>query len=404
MGMMAGQQSQRFSNGRHLPMNEQDLATLTAFRHELHRHPELSCQEQQTARRVADMLRGIGVDELHEGIGGHGLVAIIHGEEPGIGVALRADMDALPLQENAGNAHGSQHANVMHACGHDGHAAMLVGAAMELVQQRPQKGHVVLVVQPAEEAGTGAPDMLADGLFERFPVEAIFGMHNWPGVKTGHFVVHDVPHMAASDEFSVTFHSRGGHGAMPHLTRDPILATGLFITGVHQIVGRNISPSDTAVISVGSVHGGDASNIIPAASRVKGDVRSFTLQVRELLEKRIREVAQGAALTAGCEVTLEYTPSTPPVANDLACAALCREIITTEWGSERLVEHPISLSSEDMGFFLEAVPGAYCWIGNGDQPGSPDLHQPDYDFNDASLAPGSHFLACVARRFLKTHS
>lgn len=384
-------------------MKEHELATLTTLRRELHRHPEVSGQERETARRMAAALREAGVDELHEGIGGHGLVAVIHGETPGIGVALRADMDALPMTEDQGKPYRSANDGAMHACGHDGHAAMLVGAAMNLIRHRPERGQVVLIVQPAEELGTGAPDMLADGLFDRFPVEAIFGLHNWPGVSAGHFVVHDLPHMASSDEFEVEFHAKGGHGAMPHLSADPVVAAGLFITAVHQIVSRNVNPRDVAVISAGSIHSGHASNIIPASATVKGDTRSFTPEVRQTLETRIRQVAEGIALATGCDARLHYSPSTPAVANDPDCAALCRSVVEAQWGPERLVDHPISLAAEDMGVFLEAKPGAYCWIGNGDRPDSPDLHQPHYDFNDDLLLPGSTFLAGVAREYLRTH-
>lgn len=381
-------------------MNEHELATLTTFRRELHRNPEVSCQERETAQRVAKMLKQIGVDEIHEGIGGYGLVAIIRGNAPGIGVALRADMDALPILEDSGKTYRSTNDDVMHACGHDGHTAMLMGAAMDLVKHRPTQGQVVLIVQPAEEVGTGAPGMIADGLFEKFPVEAIFGLHNWPGLGAGDFVVHDVPHMASSDDFEVEFYSEGGHGAMPHLTTDPIVATGLFITSLQQIVSRNVSPEDIAVISVGSMKSGNASNIIPSSSKVKGTSRCFTEEVRKILENRVHQVANGIALATGCNVTLNYFPSTPAVANAPECAALCRSVIEAKWGKDRLIDHPISMGADDMGFFLQEKPGAYCWIGNDNKPDSPKLHQPDYDFNDALLSPGSIFLASVARQFL----
>ncbi|MBB3143018.1 M20 metallopeptidase family protein [Halomonas organivorans] len=381
-------------------MQEHDVDRMIAFRQELHRHPELSCEERQTARRIASMLRELGVDEVHEAIGGHGIVAVIDGQQPGASVALRADIDALPLQEATGLAHGSTHANVMHACGHDGHTAMLMGAALELVQSRPPRGRVVLIFQPAEELGTGAPAMLEDGLLERFPVQAVFGLHNWPGVEAGAFVIHDVPHMASSDDFDVCFHSEGGHGAMPHLTTDPVVAAGLFVTAIQQIVSRNVDPEDIAVVSLGSLQSGHASNIIPATARLKGTARCFKPGVRHRLERRIREIAEGIARASGCDVTLDYVPSTPAVVNDADCARLCREVVETHWGRDRLVAHPISMGADDMGFLLEAVPGAYGWIGNGKGDTAPALHQPDYDFNDDILARGSDFLAGVARRFL----
>lgn len=251
-------------------MQELDTQTMVDFRQELHRHPELSGQEHETARRIASMLRALGADEVHEGVGGHGVVAIIHGLQPGASVGLRADIDALPLQEAVGRPHCSTRANVMHACGHDGHTAMLMGAAAELVRERPAQGRIVLIFQPAEELGTGAPAMLADGLLERFPVQAIFGLHNWPGIEAGKFVIHDVPHMASSDDFEVCFHSSGGHGAMPHLTTDPIVAAGLFVTAVQQIVSRNVNPEDIAVVSLGSLQSGHASNIIPGDCQAAG--------------------------------------------------------------------------------------------------------------------------------------
>ncbi|WP_273144686.1 amidohydrolase [Halomonas sp.] len=373
---------------------------MIAFRRELHRHPELSGKEQQTAQRIATMLHEIGVDKVHEAIGGNGIVAIIDGLQPGASVGLRADIDALPMQEIEGRAHGSTENNVMHACGHDGHTAMLMGAALELIKARPARGRVVLIFQPAEELGSGAPAMLADGLLERFPVQALFGLHNWPGVTAGDFVIHDVPHMASSDDFEVCFQSSGGHGAMPHLTADPIVAAGLFVTAIQQIVSRNINPEDIAVVSLGSLQSGHASNIIPAVARLKGTARCFRPEVRGQLEKRVREVAEGIAQASGCEMTLDYLPSTPAVVNDLDCARLCREVITAQWGRDQLASHPISMGADDMGFLLEAVPGAYAWIGNGRGETAPALHQPDYDFNDDILARGSEFLASVARRFL----
>ncbi|WP_035415430.1 M20 metallopeptidase family protein [Chromohalobacter israelensis] len=377
-----------------------DVERMIAFRRELHRYPELSCEEEQTARRVATMLYEVGVDEVHESIGGHGIVALIHGQQPGPAVGLRADMDALPLQEATGLAHGSTHANVMHACGHDGHTAMLMGAALDLVKARPARGRVILIFQPAEELGTGAPAMIEDGLLERFPMDAVFGLHNWPGVEAGAFIIHEVPHMASSDDFVVCFHSEGGHGAMPHLTTDPIVAAGLFVTAAQQIVSRNVDPEDIAVVSLGSLQSGHASNIIPASARLKGTARCFKPDVRQRLERRIHEIAEGIARASGCEVTLNYVPSTPAVVNDTACARLCREVVEAHWGSDWLVSHPISMGADDMGFLLEAVPGAYGWIGNGNGNAAPALHQPDYDFNDDILEKGSDFLAGVARRFL----
>lgn len=382
-------------------MQDLDTRTMVDFRQELHRHPELSGQEHETARRIACMLRVTGVDEVHEGVGGHGVVAIIHGLQPGASVGLRADIDALPLQEAAGRLHCSTRANVMHACGHDGHTAMLMGAAAELVRERPAQGRIVLIFQPAEELGTGAPAMLADGLLERFPVQAMFGLHNWPGIEAGKFVIHDVPHMASSDDFEVCFHSSGGHGAMPHLTTDPIVAAGLFVTAVQQIVSRNVNPEDIAVVSLGSLQSGHASNIIPATARLKGTARCFSDEVRAKLGQRIHEMAEGIARACGCRVTLDYVPSTPAVANAPACVRVCRDVVTARWGEDALVTHPISMGADDMGFLLQAVPGVYAWIGNGST--SAALHQPDYDFNDNILAKGSDFLADTARHFLSLH-
>lgn len=381
-------------------MKERDVERMIAFRRELHRFPELSCHEHQTAERVVGMLREIGVDEVHQGIGGHGVVGIINGISAGRSVGLRADMDALPLVEENNMAYCSSHRGVMHACGHDGHTAMLMGAALDLVQQRPAFGRVVLIFQPAEELGTGAPAMLEDGLLERFPIEAVFGLHNWPGVEAGCFVVHDRPHMASSDDFEVLFNSEGGHGGMPHLATDPVFASGLFVTALQQIVSRNTNPEDIAVVSVGSLQSGHASNIIPATARLKGTARSFKPGVRQRIEKRIREIVEGIGLVTGCSPILDYRPSTPPVANDPACVALSRSVIEELWGKSSLVDHPISMGADDMGAFLEQVPGAYAWIGNGCGGSAPQLHQPDYDFNDDILEKGSRFLSHAARRFL----
>lgn len=382
-------------------MQDLDTDRMVTFRRELHRHPELSGDERETARRISAMLREIGVDEIHEQVGGHGVVAIIEGQRPGASVGLRADIDALPLQEVASAGHCSSRANVMHACGHDGHTAMLMGAAARLVRERPERGRVVLVFQPAEELGTGAPAMIANGLLDRFPLQAIFGLHNWPGVEAGKFVIHDVPHMASSDDFEVCFHSSGGHGAMPHLSKDPIVAAGLFVTAVQQIVSRNVNPEDIAVVSLGSLQSGHASNIIPAMARLKGTARCFKSELRLHLEQRIRDIAEGIAHACGCHMSLDYMPSTPAVANDPACVRLCREVAQGRWGRDALASHPISMGADDMGFLLEAVPGAYAWIGNGSD--SAALHQPNYDFNDAILGKGSDFLAGVARHFLTLH-
>ncbi|GAA3547985.1 amidohydrolase [Zobellella aerophila] len=384
-------------------MKERDIERMIAFRRELHRFPELSCGEQQTAERVAGMLREIGVDEVHQGIGGHGVVGIINGLSAGRSVGLRADMDALPLSEENTIEYRSSHQGVMHACGHDGHTAMLAGAALSLVQNRPSSGRVVLIFQPAEELGTGAPAMLDDGLLERFPIDAIFGLHNWPGVEAGCFVVHDRPHMASSDDFEVRFNSEGGHGAMPHLAPDPVLASGLFVTALQQIVSRNTNPEDIAVVSVGSLQSGHASNIIPASARLKGTARSFKPEIRRQIEKRIHDIVEGIALATGCSPAIDYRPSTPPVANDPACAALSRSVVAELWGEALLVDHPISMGADDMGAFLEKVPGAYAWIGNGCGSAAPQLHQPDYDFNDGILEKGSRFLAHAARRFLDSN-
>ncbi|WP_116474339.1 M20 metallopeptidase family protein [Zobellella maritima] len=384
-------------------MNERDIERMIAFRRELHRFPELSCGEQQTAERVIGMLREIGVDEVHQGIGGHGVVGVINGLSAGRSVGLRADMDALPLVEENSIEYCSSHQGVMHACGHDGHTAMLVGAALSLVQKRPPSGRVVLIFQPAEELGTGAPAMLEDGLLERFPIEAIFGLHNWPGVEAGCFVVHDRPHMASSDDFEVQFNSEGGHGAMPHLASDPVLASGLFVTALQQIVSRNTNPEDIAVVSVGSLQSGHASNIIPASARLKGTARSFKPEVRQHIEKRIHDIVQGIGLATGCTPTIDYRRSTPPVANDPACATLSRSVVAELWGEALLVDHPISMGADDMGAFLEEVPGTYAWIGNGCGSAAPQLHQPDYDFNDDILEKGSRFLSHAARRFLDSN-
>ncbi|BCB09525.1 hippurate hydrolase [Vreelandella venusta] len=380
-----------------------ELEKMITFRRELHQHPELSGQESITAERIAMMLRGLGVDEVHEKIGGHGVVGVIKGASPGATVGLRADFDALPLEEANQFSHRSSQSNVMHACGHDGHTAMLMAAAAQLVNQRPAQGSVVLIFQPAEEIGTGAEAMLAEGLQEKFSLDAIFGLHNWPGVDAGRFVIHDVPHMASSDDFEVTFHSTGGHGAMPHLTTDPIVAASLFTTAIQQIVSRNIDPQDIAVISLGSLQSGHASNIIPATARLTGTARCFKPELRKRLEKRISDVAEGVSKATGCDVTLDYVPSTPAVANDSGCAQLCRDVVVQRWGHEQLVEHPASMGADDMGAFLTHIPGAYAWIGNGSGPQTPKLHQPDYDFNDAILSIGSDFLTSVAMQFLDNH-
>ena len=388
------------------------LSALVQLRRDLHSHPELSYQEKRTASQVAAYLHALGLP-VHQGLGTTGLVASIHGQgfsaaHPGPSVGLRADMDALPLAEATGLPYASRHPGKMHACGHDGHTAMLLAAAKHFAKHRNFDGTVYLVFQPAEEGGGGAREMMKDGLFEQFPMEAIFGIHNWPGMKAGEFGVRSGPVMASSNEFKVTIRGKGSHGAMPHLGIDPVPVACQMVLAFQTIVSRNKKPLDTAVISVTMVHTGEATNVVPDSCEIQGTVRTFTTEVLDLVERRMQTIAENtcAAFEAKCE--FHFKRNYPATVNHDAESEFVREALGEVVGPDNVLDFEPTLGSEDFSYFLQAKPGCYFVIGNGDGGhregghgmGPCMLHNPSYDFNDELIPLGATAWVRLAERWL----
>lgn len=363
------------------------------WRHDIHAHPELAYEERRTAAQVARLLRDFGVDEVAEGIGKTGVVGVIrNGDGPRIG--LRADMDALPIVEETGLEYQSKHHGVMHACGHDGHTAMLLGASRYLAETRNFSGTVVLVFQPAEEGFAGARAMIEDGLFERWPVDSIYGVHNMPGLPEGRIALSPGPVMAAADSFRITVQGAGGHGAMPHLATDPVVAAAALVSALQNLVSRDVDPTKTLVVSVTTIHGGEALNVIPDTVELGGTVRWFDPEVGERVRERMAATVEGVAAAHGATASLVYERGYPPTRNHDAETAFARTVAGEVMGGEATVQHP-TMGSEDFSFFLEAKPGAYAFVGNGDGDGigCVSVHNPKYDFNDEILPVGASFFA-----------
>lgn len=375
---------------------------MTAWRHDIHQHPELAYEEHRTATTVAKLLRSFGVDEVVEGIGQTGVVGIIRtGDGPAIG--LRADMDALPIEELSDASYKSVHHGRMHACGHDGHTAMLLGAARYLAETRKFRGTVVLIFQPAEEGRAGAKAMIDDGLFDRFPVDAIYGVHNIPGIPAGAIALASGPVMAAADRFSITLRGQGGHAAAPHQGRDPIVAGAALVSALQSVVSRNCPPEETLVVSVTEFHGGDAFNVIPDSVRLNGTVRYFRPEIGDLAKARLPQVIQGIAAAHGVEADYVYQEGYPPTVNWEEPANFARQVAEEVCGSENVpVQQPL-MFAEDFSFFLQEKPGCYGFIGNGDTGalGCTGLHNPYYDFNDGILPLGASFFARMAEEALQ---
>ncbi|WP_198088528.1 M20 aminoacylase family protein [Variovorax sp. E3] len=367
-----------------------------ALRRDIHQHPELSFQEHRTSALVAERLAAWGY-EVTTGIAGTGVVGTLR-RGPGKRLGIRADMDALPIQESTGLAYASRNAGVMHACGHDGHTAILLAAARFLAQSGVFSGTLHLIFQPAEELGAGAKKMIDEGLFERFPCDAVFGLHNWPCVGAGHVGCVSGPAMAAIDQAHITVRGKGGHGAQPHETVDPVVAAAHLITALQTIVARNVDPLDMGVVTVGSIHGGEASNVIPGSVALKLTARSFKPEVRALLQRRIPALAKAQAESFGAVAEVDYRLGFPPVVNHEAETAFAREVALDTFGPS-LVDAAFRprTASEDFAFMLQARPGSYVFFGNGD---SASLHSPNYDFNDAILAPAAVYWVRLAERFL----
>jgi hippurate hydrolase len=391
-------------------MNAPDLAPLVALRRDIHAHPELCFEEVRTADVIAEALTGWGIP-VHRGLGKTGRVGIVQGTagESSRAIGLRADMDALPMTEHNTFAHASRHPGKMHACGHDGHVAMLLAAAQQLAQQRDRfAGTVYLVFQPAEEGGGGAREMIADGLFTQFPMDAIFGMHNWPGMRAGDFAICSGPTMASSNEFRITITGKGSHAALPHNGIDPVPVACQMVQAFQTIVTRNKKPTDAAVISVTMIHAGEATNVVPDHCEIQGTVRTFTLDVLDLIERRMREIAEHTAAAFGATVQFAFHRNYPPTINHRAETEFVREAMRAVAGEARTHEFEPTMGAEDFSFFLQAKPGAYFVIGNGDGDhrahghglGPCNLHNPNYDFNDGLIPQGAALWVEMARRWL----
>lgn len=371
---------------------------LVEWRHDLHTHPETAFEEHRTAAFVAQQLRDAGL-EVHEGIGKTGVVGILrNGDGPSVG--LRADMDALDIVEATGLPYTSKIKGKMHACGHDGHTTMLLGAAV-CMAANPPRGTVVFIFQPAEENEGGARVMIEDGLFERFPVDCVFGMHNWPGLPVGKFAIKDGPIMAAQDTFELTITGKGAHGGMPHQGIDPILVASQVQTAWNAIISRTLSPTDSAVISITQIHAGDTWNVIPEMVLIRGTARSLTGEVRDRLEQEMAKRAELVAETYGARSEFHYQRRYPATVNTSAEADLARVAAESIAGEGNVAtDLPASMGAEDFSFMLQQKPGAYIWIGNGTTEESHNLHNPKYDFNDAIITTGLQYWIEIAHRVL----
>jgi len=385
---------------------EASHARIASLRRDLHAHPEMAFAEHRTASVVAGELERLGV-EVHRGLAGTGIVGRIAAGNSPRAIGLRADMDALPLVELNTFAHRSTREGCMHACGHDGHTAMLVGAAEALVAMRDEgafDGTVYLIFQPAEEHEGGARVMVEEGLFQRFPMDAVFGLHNWPGLPAGSLAVSEGPVMAGTDRFDIVIGGRGVHAAMPHLGTDCVLAGAALVQALQALVSRATDPLEPAVVSVTRFHaGGDADNILPETAQLGGTVRSFKPALRDRLEEGVRRICRSIELAHGVEARLDYSHGYPPTVNAPAPTALCRKVAAeVAAGGQVFTNLPPSMGAEDFSYLSAAVPGCYAWLGNGPGEGGCMLHSPHYDFNDAVIPVGVHYWLRLVTQALPT--
>ncbi len=379
-----------------------EAARFRAIRRDIHAHPELCFHEDRTSDTIATLLAEWGLP-VHRGLGKTGVVAVIEGSKgPGRGIGLRADIDALPVTEKNTFAHVSTHPGKMHACGHDGHTAMLLAAAHHLSRNRDFAGRVVCIFQPAEEGGGGAREMIKDGLFDKFPVDAVFGMHNWPSHKAGEFVWRIGPMMAAVANIDIVVRGKGAHGAYPHNGTDPVLAASAIVMAMQSVVARNVNPLDEAVVSICAMRGGDLSamSVIPRQVTLVGTVRTFRAEVQALVEKRLGRIVQSVAQAFGASAELHYERIYPATINTPQVAHYAAEVAAELVGDAAVVRDlPPSMGAEDFAFMLQARPGAYLRLGQGCEAGG-FLHTPRYDFNDAVLPLGAALYARLAERAL----
>ncbi|NMM14329.1 MAG: amidohydrolase [Rhodoferax sp.] len=386
-------------------------AGIAALRRDLHAHPELCFAEVRTAEVVAQKLTEWGIP-VHRGLGTTGVVGIVKNGTSKRAIGLRADMDALPMQEVNSFSHASQHAGKMHACGHDGHTAMLLAAAQHLATHRDFDGTVYLIFQPAEEGGGGAREMIRDGLFEQFPMDAVFGMHNWPGSELGKFAASPGPVMASSNEFKITIHGKGGHAALPHNAIDPVPVACQLVHAFQTIISRNKKPIDAGVISVTMIHAGVATNVIPDHCELQGTVRTFSLEVLDLIEQRMRQIVAHTCAAFDMTGEFEFARNYPPTINSAKEAEFARQVMASIVGEENVQVQEPTMGAEDFSFMLMAKPGCYSFIANGDgahrdlgHGGGPCmLHNASYDFNDALIPLGATYWVRLAEAWLKAEA
>ena len=372
------------------------------LRRDIHRYPELAFEEHRTSELVASKLEAWGYS-VHRGLGGTGVVGTLQRGNSERSLGLRADMDALPIQEKTGLDWASQSPGLMHACGHDGHTAMLLAASQALAEDKSFNGTLHVIFQPAEEGGGGAVRMMQDGLFELFPCDAIFAMHNMPGVPAGHFVFREGPAMASSDYVTIRVHGTGGHGAMPHRCADPLVAASSIVLALQTVVSRNVDPLETAVVTVGALHAGQANNVIPALATLELSVRALRPDVRLLLESRIKSLVAAQAESFGVTAEVDWKPGYCVLVNSAKETDFARQVALNMLGADKVtLQGPAITGSEDFAFMLEKVPGSYLLIGNGDgdSAGACMVHNPGYDFNDDNIAIGSAYWINLAKAFL----
>ena len=383
-------------------LSDHAVQEFVALRRDIHRHPELAFDEHRTSALVADKLKGWGY-AVTTGLGGTGVVGQLQRGSSARTLGIRADMDALPIVEASGADWTSCHHGVMHACGHDGHTAMLLAAAQQLAEHGNFDGTLNLIFQPAEEGGGGALKMMEDGLFERFPCDAIFAMHNMPGIAQGQLVFRSGPTMASSDYATVTLHGVGGHGAMPHKATDVVVAAASIVMALQTIVSRNVDPLQPAVVTVGAIHAGQANNVIPAAAQLEISLRALDPQVRRDMEHRIKALVQRQAESFGVRADVQWRPGYAVLVNDAEQTARALAVAHQHFPAEQVNPTGVMLTgSEDFAFMLERVPGCYLFIGNGagQEPGACMVHNPAYDFNDDNIAIGAAYWVALASDLL----
>ena len=384
-----------------------DAAAVMAIRRDIHAHPELCFQEERTAEVIAKALTEWGIP-IHRGLGRTGVVGIVKNGNSSRAVGLRADIDALPMTEHNTFAHASKHPGKMHACGHDGHTAMLLAAAKHFSTNRNFDGTVYLVFQPAEEGGGGAREMIKDGLFDKFPMEAMFGAHNWPGMKVGAFGVNPGAMMASSNEFSITIRGKGAHAAMPHLGIDPVPVACQLVMALQTIITRNRRPIDPGVISVTMIHAGEAVNVVPDSCQIRGTVRTFSMETLALIEERMAVVAEHTCAAFGASCEFKFNRNYPPTVNHPAETEFVKQLLSKVVGAANVHAFEPTMGAEDFSFFLQAKPGCYFVIGNGEGEhrdgghglGPCMLHNPSYDFNDELIPLGATAWVRIAEEWL----